>query len=295
MTPRAIAPPSYLQPNYLQSSAVTLLERSLMMTEQSDRRILAAIRCVDSITHRPIRAPLQLSGPGSRFIRNRSGDYILLTAPGFEAYSHTFRLEALPAAPPPTTLDITLIDPSNYYLPRKFSLSLPRSAEPTADDALFKTLTVPLYPSPLASKNPGWAVLRTSIVNASRQPLPWTLMEIIPDLVQSGSSASLLAQADWRGEALITVPDIPVSTWATATDTADAPVTTQSINIQINLFFDASQVTPLPANTDFSNNPNQDYVPNPDTLWANRAALLTSSHTLAVVAGSDRALTLTLT
>ncbi|PZO48430.1 MAG: hypothetical protein DCF15_17925 [Phormidesmis priestleyi] len=293
MTPATIAIPTELNHN-----AVTLLERSLMMTEQSDRRILAAIRCVDSITRRPISAPLQLSASGSRFIRNRSGDYILLTAPGFESYSHTFRLETLAAAPPPTTLDITLSDPSGYYLPRKFSLALPRPADPTADDALFKTLTVPLYPSPLASKNPGWAILRTSIVNATRQPLPWTLIEITPEVAQPGQSATILAQADWRGEALVIVPGIPVSTWATATDAdadADAPVTTQNINIQLNLLFDASQITPLPADTDFSNNPNRDYVPNPDTLLANRAALLTSSHTLAVAAGSDRALTLTFT
>lgn len=289
MTPATIAIPPELNHN-----AVTLLERSLMMTEQSDRRILAAIRCVDGITLRPIQSSLQLSAPSSRFIRNRSGDYILLTAPGLETYSNTFRLETLAATPPPTTLDITLIDPSGYYLPREFSLALPRPADPTAADGLFKTLTVPLYLSPLASKNPGWAVLRTSIVNATRQPLPWTLIEIIPDVVQSGQSATILAQADWRGEALIVVPGIPVSTWATAADAADAPVTTQNINIQVNLLFDASQVMPLPADTDFSNNPNRDYVPNPDALLANRAALLTSSHSLAVAAGSDRALTLTL-
>ncbi|NJM97490.1 MAG: hypothetical protein HC800_10245 [Phormidesmis sp. RL_2_1] len=269
-----------------------------MMTEQSDRRILAAIRCIDGITRRPIRLPLQLSAPGSRFVRNRSGDYILLSAPGWEAYTHAFRLETLaatppPATPPPATLEITLADPSNAYLPRKFSFALPRSPEPTAEDALFKTLTVPLYPSPLAGKNPGWAVLRATIVNAARQPLPWTLIEIIPEVVQSGQSATIFAQADWRGEALIIVPGIPVSTWAAATDADDAPVTTQNINIQLNLLFDVSQVTPLPANGDFSDNPNRDYVPNPDGLLANRAALLTSSHTLAVVSGRDRAITLT--
>lgn len=293
MTPVTISIPAI--PPELNHNTVTLLERSLMMTEQSDRRILAAIRCVDGITLRPIQASLQLSALGSRFIRNRSGDYILLTAPGFESYSHTFRLETLAATPPPTTLDITLIDPIGCYLPRKFSLALPRPADSAAADGLFKTLNVPLYPSPLASKNPGWAVLRTRIVNATRQPLPWTLIEIIPTVVQSSQSATILAQADWRGEALIIVPGIPVSTWATAADAVDAPVITQNINIQVNLLFDASQITPLAANTDFSNNPNRDYVPNPDALLANRATLLTSSHSLAVAAGSDRPLTLTLT
>jgi hypothetical protein len=257
--------------------------------ERCDRRLIAALRCVDGITQGSIRQPLQLSAAGSRFTRNRRGLYVLLQAPGFETYRHTFDLESLAVLPSVPPLEITVTDPSGQYLPRRFSLSLPRGMDDTVDDYLFRPALIRLYPSPLGATNPGWAVLRTTVMNDdTNQRLPWALVEV----VQNGQTT--LSQADWRGEALVAVPGIPVTTWSSGE--APAPASTTEVSAQLTVLFDPA-VTPLADLADLISlrDLNADYLPNPDQLNSNRVGLLTGTQTLLLASGRDRSYRLAVT
>lgn len=258
--------------------------------ENSDRRILAALSCVDAITGSPIRQGITLQAPSTRISRNQTGHFILSTAPGFADYQNSVYLEDLSNPPTPQPITLSISDASGHYLPRTFTLTLPRNpaTDPgslTSPDSLFSPAQIPLFPSGLLPINPGWAVLRSTVTNsASQQRLPWALIRIEVD------GRQLLAQADHRGEALIAIPGLPITTWATTNGTPSnpAPVTTRDFTANLTVRFD-SAVTPLPANTDFLNfnNPNQTYIPDPDDLNSDRPSLLTGSLTVLIASGRD--------
>jgi len=183
-----------------------------MTAELLDRRVLGGIRFVDGVTGLPIQRMLAVSAPNVRWIRNRSGDYVVAGAPGLEA--HVAAFAAAPGAPPPGTLNMTLTvsDPLGEYLPRRATMELPRDPDPTHGDqpgSLFRPVAVALYPAPIARTAPGWAVLRVSAPGR-----PGALLKVVED-----DTDHVLArgQTDARGEALVAVPGIPVTTFNTGT------------------------------------------------------------------------------
>lgn len=271
---------------------------SVVVREWRDRRMVAALRFVDATTGGSVRQPLALrtplqtpnSRPLSRFVRNLSGHYVLIETPGFEDYSETFNLDELAATPTTQALTIEVSDPSGQYLPRQFSLSLPRNAaiDPasvSAGASLFQAVRVDLYLSSNAKVNPGWAVLRATVVNAiTNQRLPWALV------IATTNGTTTLSQADWRGEALIAVPGIPITTWATGAGegTGPPPVTATEVDATLEVVFNPA-LTTIPESADFSqlSDPNPNFRPDPDRLNSRRSGLQVGSRALRLASGRD--------
>lgn len=292
--------------------------RTVAVREWRDRRILAAFRFVDAITGGPVRQALalnllrepipaeigdlfersRLGQPLGQFVLNPSGYYVLLSAPGFETYRETFSLDELAAPPANTPFNLAVSDPSGQYLPRLYGFSLPRnpasdSASVASANSLFQPARIPLFPSPAAPTNPGWAVLRATVVNAAtNRRLPWAL------IVATVAGVPTLTQADWRGEALIAVPGIPVTTWGSGEGNGEEPppVTVTEVPATLEVVFDPVVIS-LEEGGDFTeiSDPNARYRPDPERLNNNRSGLLAGSVTVNLASGRDRAYRLAVT
>jgi hypothetical protein len=181
--------------------------------EDLDRRLLGAVRFVDAVTGAEILAPLRVAAPGVRWMRNLRGWFVAAQAPGLEA--HTADHHAPPAEPAAGSVPVTLRvdDPAGRYLPRTAVLTLPRDADPAHQDApgsLFIPEDVELFPSPVMPAAPGWAVIRVSAADEEGGPAAGALLR----MVRRGNGALLgRGMTDARGEALVAVPGIPVTTW----------------------------------------------------------------------------------
>ena len=218
---------------------MTLVIREL---EHIDTRVLGALRCVDAGTRAALELPLQVRIDGARVRRNRSGLYVITQADLLAAHEGAF--EAPPAAPAigSVALSATLADPSGGYLPRIATLALPRdpAAERAAQaDSLFRPIEVPMYPASTAPLGANWAVLRISLREAaSGDALGGALF-----IVRSGLRVLARGLSDWRGEALVPVPGVPVTTWS---DEDDAVVVSETA-AQLQLIFDPAAGLQLPV------------------------------------------------
>lgn len=187
-----------------------------MTAELLDRRILAGVRFVDAVTGLPVSRSLRVTAPGVRWVRNRSGDYVVAAAPGLAA--HTGAFAAPPPAPPvgSVLVILTVEDPGGAYLPRRASLALPRDADPAAAegaDSLFRPVDIPVYPAPAAPLAAGWAVVRATILGPEPGTrLPGALLRVVRE---SDDAVLNRGVADARGEALVAVAGIPVTTFST--------------------------------------------------------------------------------
>jgi hypothetical protein len=185
--------------------------------ERFERRMLAALRIVDGASGTPLDLPIQMSTAEARIQRNRSGLYVITHWPALAAHAEAF--EAPPGAPAlgSALLQLTLRDPSGRYLPRHVALVLPRDPAPanaTSADSLFRPLEVPMYPSSAAPLVGNWVALRVTLSEAgSAAALGGALLRVIAQghVIARGLS-------DWRGEALVPVVGIPITTWSTAPD-----------------------------------------------------------------------------
>src|SRR5215510_7137654 len=129
-----------------------------MRLEQFDRRVLGAVRFVDSTTGVPVVTPLAVQAGGLRFVRNLGGHYVIAGATGLE--EHTTVFEKPPANPAlgALTFEITVADPGHEYLPRRQTIKLPRDPDPKnadAVDSLFRAVEVRLFPAARAATGPG--------------------------------------------------------------------------------------------------------------------------------------------
>lgn len=248
-----------------------------MRLEQVDRRILGAIRFVDSTTGLPITSALSVKSGGLlRFVRNLSAHYVIAGAPGLEA--HTIAFAKPPDSPAVGTLtfEISIDDPARKYLSRRHTLKLPRDPDPNkagASDSLFRAAEVRLFPSSTAFTGVGWAVIRASVVRkGTDDPLNGALLRVTKKNGTLADEAKPLGVGltDKRGEALVAVPGIPVTTFGEGA----GAVTTNEIDITIAAFFD----------------PEASAIPDPDDLEARRANL--KSVTIDTQLGSGRVIPL---
>lgn len=210
-----------------------------MIREALDRRILTALRFVDATVRSHVTTALELSGEGVRTIRNGTGLHILTAAPGFAAYTDAFA--AAPAVPAADVV-LTVRDRAGRYLPRSVAVALPRDPDPAHADlpgSLFRPLEVALYPAPAAVVGAGWATLRLRVVRAGGdQGLPFAYVRLvrISDNVAIGAGL-----ADERGEALVAVAGVPVTSWSTS---PTAPPVVSTIAVRATAYYDATAYDP---------------------------------------------------
>jgi hypothetical protein len=206
-----------------------------------DRRVLAALRFRDAVTGATVAGPLDVRAPGARWIRNRRGWWVLAQAPGLEAHSAAFLVPPAPAVGS-VPLVVRVADPAGRYLPRVAALALPRDPDPAKaakPESLFQPVEIDLFPSPAAPVSPNWAVLRVSASGADG-PLAGALLRV----VRKASPTTVLGRGmtDARGEALVAVAGIPVTTW----EEGQGSVLATEVEARVDLFWQAGAGPPDP-------------------------------------------------
>ena len=230
------------------------------MNEFLDRRVLGALRLQDELTGLALQRPLQLASDRLVLKQNRQGDYVIFDVlGGAELHEHTVIFSNPPTVPlvESVSIDVTISDPLGEYLPRRYQLQLPRNSDPQSSVAVVKPILIPLYRSPSARTEPNWAVIRATLLDQTTlQRLPWAVVNV----VRNGTTTS--AMSDWRGEALIAVPGIPVTTW----DAGGGAVLATEVDARLDVVFDSllRSVDPVNPELTHDNNPNPDYIPDPD-------------------------------
>lgn len=187
------------------------------MNEVLDSRVLGALRWIDAVTQTPIATPLVVTGAGLRFTRNLSGLTVITHAAGLEAYTRTFDLANLPAGQEVPNDSLTLTadveDPTGNYLPRRFTLNLPRDASPEVippdgrrpPRSLFTPFDIALLPAPAARLQAGCAEVRVLI----QTPANVGIRNALARVVATADSTLLgCGLTDARGEALVAVPGL---------------------------------------------------------------------------------------
>lgn len=251
------------------------------MSEVIEHRVLCAARFLDHATGRVITRPLQLSADGTRFIRNRSNMYVIMSAP------------ALGSVP----IRSTIRDPLGRYLPRTFTLPLPRDPDPTHSGqpgSLFRPVDVNMYCASTASGSPNWSIIRASVswnnlsVN-TEGPACGALLRVV-----SNSDGELLASSvsDERGEALVVIPGVPITTFSEGGDSdgdnegtdndsegsSTGPVMAFEIAARLEVIFD----------------PNASWPVDPDQLETDRESLLRKTQNVVLRTGRMDKVTITL-
>lgn len=183
------------------------------MKERLDRRVLGAVRWVDHLTGRAVPRNLTVRSAQAQFRSNASHLALIVGASGFDDYTAAFA-DPLPAAGP-LTITATVEDPLGDYLPRTFSVALPRSvvvSAPLPANSVFRPVDVELLPGATGRSAPGWAEARVNVKRlADNSAFPSVLVRARGDLAD-GQGARVLGvgMSDARGEALVFLPEIPL-------------------------------------------------------------------------------------
>lgn len=192
------------------------------MKYRCDNRILGAIRWVDAVTRAPIQQPLvPVASPPNparlRFVRNLGGLTVITHADTLATHTATFDLNELAeddeVEPLARTFEAEVSDPTGSYLPRKFSLQLPRDPDPRRippdnsrpPNSLFTPIEIELLPSPTARVPAGWAQVRVLILDPQGHPIPNALARLV---APANGTPLAFGQSDHRGEALIAIPGL---------------------------------------------------------------------------------------
>jgi hypothetical protein len=250
--------------------------------DRVERRVLGALRCVDATTGAPLRYALRVDAPaGARIQRNRSGLFVIQEwAP--RADHATAFLNPSPGAPMGLlSFTLALSDPTGHYLPRLVRVELPRDASPANVElpgSLFRPLQVPMYPSCIGRLGPNWAALSVSLSAAgSGDALGGVLLRVVSD-------GQVLARglSDWRGEALVPVAGIPLSTRSAGP--GDVIVT--QIDATVEAIADPASVTRTPqADVISGRTPSVRPLVDPVALESARAGLPQASVPVSLAAG----------
>ena len=249
--------------------------------ERFDHRVLGALRLVDGATGAPIDQQMLVNAPGARILRNKSGLYVIREWTTLAAHAAEF------SAPPATPLVgsqpivVAINDPGGRYLPRSVVIGLPRDPLPAnaANVAsLFRAVDVPMFPSSVAPVSGNWAVVRVTLTaTPGGDALGGALIRVM-------SNGNVIARGltDWRGEALVPVVGIPITTWSTEPDV----VVVSEISATIQAAFDAASGTRVTAaQLATGNAPGTTPSVNPTTLEANFAGLPQTGTNVMLAAG----------
>ena len=203
--------------------------------EPVEQSAIAALRCIDGATRVPIDGPLDVEVARSTVRRNRSGLYVIASAAALPGFDAAFPQQ--PADPPIGSLSLRAVlrDPTGRYLPRSASIALPRDPSPAnaaQASSLFRPLDLAMYAGSAAPTEVNWSVLRVSVSDsASGDALGGVLLRVL-----QGAVVLARGMTDWRGEALVAVPGVPVTTWS---DDPNA-VVVDAINAQLDVTADTT-------------------------------------------------------
>jgi hypothetical protein len=265
---------------------VTVVLREI---ERIEERALAALRFLDAASGLPVATNLQLSAADAQVSRNRSGLFVVRSWRPLAAHREAFLTP--PAAPAVGSLSLTIVveDPGGLYLARSVNVALPRDPSPqniATADSLFRPIEVDLYRTPAAPLGANWAALRVSLTSQSDgDALGGALLR-----VRAGNRVLARGLTDLRGEALVPVVGIPITTWA---EDADA-VTATEIDATLEVFFDPAGGSRRAAATlDVGAASRIALAPDPAALEASPAGAV-SSTAIRLAAGRSQHLSLTL-
>lgn len=246
--------------------------------EDLDRRVLAAVRFTDPATGRPIDSGLDVTPVGAgRWFANRSGLWVLRAEGLLDAHAHAF--DAPPGAPAPESDDAAavVIDRSSRYLPRRFTVRVPRVGA-----ALTTPIEVPLCPGPALPLQRAWGAVRLSIGWALapgetlRQGIEGALVRL--DALELGG-LRCVSLSDARGEALLVAPGIP----AFLPGDDDGEVLRATVLHTVRVVVDRARTRVDGSRTETAD---------PDDLWQRRAALaLVTPPDVSLAQGGSHALT----
>jgi hypothetical protein len=244
-----------------------------MILEQVDRRVLGAIRFLDATTQLTIVAPIVIEALGLKLVRNPRGYYVIFKAPGFENYTQDFLQPPIASS---INIELKVSDPTGQYLPRRKTIGLPRDPTPpnaSQTNSLFKPIDVLLFLAPIGQTAIGWAIIRASVTQqGTNRPLSGALLRVLraSDLTHLASGLT-----DSRGEALVAVTGIPITTW----EEQGGPLLTSEIDVILQAIID-------PAAGEISD---------PDDLEARRESLPSGNFTTKLASGRAIAITLPIT
>lgn len=210
------------------------------MTETLEYRVLGAVRWVDAVTGRPAIAPFQVTSATLSFRRNASGLAVVVGAAGLEAYTGCFDLSRLPDDKKVDPLSkphaAEVRDLSGRYLPRQFTVDLPRRDRPLFDDAgnrpagsLFEPFDVRLLPTPTAAMAPGWTDVRVTATGPDGKPLKNLFLRVRK---ASGTPVWGRGMTDDRGDGLVVIPALdpfPLAADGTPVEDGGIPATLEVI------------------------------------------------------------------
>ena len=255
--------------------------------ERQERRVLGALRCVDATTGIAIADRLQVVLEDASMTRNRSGLYVIVSAA--ELPDHEPAFAEAPDEPDIGSVTVrgSIRDPQGRYLPRLISFELPRDALPAnaaSAGSLFTPIDVALYPASVAPLGSNWSVLRVSVVeNASGDALGGALLRVM-----QGTKVLARGLSDWRGEALVTVPGVPVTTWSED----PLEVIVKEINASLEVIFDATAGTRLAMDAvRAGRTPAAQTLVNPDVLEDERLTLAHAAQAVVLAAGRTQTVT----
>jgi hypothetical protein len=239
-----------------------------VVVDRFDRRYHGAVRFVDAVSGVEVRDPLTVKSTNGVLFRNRSGYYVIEQVVGLEAHEPAFATQPATPALGSITLGLTVSDARGRYLPRRAGVALPRAADPAqahAPESLFQPADVLLYPSPIFALAPNWCAIHVHVARESTgTALPGVLLRVIRN---TGGSELVIGRgvSDPRGEALVAIRGIPVTTWETGPG--------------------AVLATELAATREAVFVPAAPELPDPDDLEARRATLNRATAPVMLAAG----------
>ena len=198
--------------------------RTIKTLESIDRRILGAIRFVDTASEAVITDSLNLKPEKSMtFVRNLSNNYVITAAEGFEDYIREFEKAPKYDADKAEEFTVEVKDPSGRYLPRKFSVQIPRNPDPGNKDgdgrfkvgSVFRAQEVKLYRSPIAGCCAAWSMIRVTVVRGwgGKYPVRGAILTVKGKTGDFKDQVLAEGISDERGEALLMAPQVPTLTF----------------------------------------------------------------------------------
>jgi hypothetical protein len=261
-----------------------------MIREDVDRRVLGAVRIVDAITGQRVVEPLELIAEGVTLVRNLSGDLVIRdVSPALsrELRAHTLAFDAPPAEPlvGEIEIDMRVSDYRRRYLPRRATLFLPRDPDPDnteLPESLFQPIVLRMFRSPAGAVSGGWAVLHVHLPGEEQgEVLAGALIRVLRTSDDELLGAGL---TDERGEALIAIAGIPVTTFDPGEPVdpdeplgpPTGPVLITSVAATLEVLFDPEAAWP----------------PDPDDLEERAAELLVRTATVNLRSGESQSLSI---